>query len=93
MASDSDDERSIREARESRRGPITRALEGESVRRELGLEVGVWLVVVALAWIAALVFDGVTWRVSAGATATLLVGLLFWVVVGAESPSRRKKSR
>ncbi|WP_207586497.1 hypothetical protein [Halomontanus rarus] len=86
-----DDGESIGEARERRRGPITRLLEGQSLRREIGLEVGVWLVAVALSWVAAVVFDGVTWRVSAGATATLLVGVVCWVVVGARSPSQRSR--
>lgn len=85
-----DDGESIGEARERRRGPITRLLEGR-LRREVGLEVGVWLVAVALSWVAALVFDGVTWRVSTGATATLLVGVICWVVLGARSPPRRSR--
>lgn len=89
----SDDGESIGEARERRRGPITRLLEGQSLRREIGIEVGIWLGLLALSWIAALVVDGVTWRVSAGATATLLVTLVFWLVVGTEFRSRRKKSR
>lgn len=89
----SDEGESIEEVRERRRGPITRLLEGWSLRREIGLEVGVWLVFVTLSWIAALVVDGVTWRVSAGATATLLVALVFRLVVGSESRSRRKKNR